>query len=122
VIVDVQGGEQQRVEIAEPCPDLGVGRRGVRVAGLDVQPAAFALPVDVGGGLLRGRYGQVGIAPDQVALLRRGGVGPLLGRRLGGVHPLHVPNDAHARPLPHSRRSDATISILYGSSDGARPS
>jgi hypothetical protein len=56
----------------------------------------LAFTVDVARGLLRGGDRVIGVAPDQIALLRGRGVGPLVGERLCGVHPLHVPNDAHA--------------------------
>ena len=96
MVVDVQRGEQQRVEVGQPGPHLGVGGRRVGRPGLRVQPPVGALLLGVGGGLLGRGDGQVGVAPDQVALLRGGRVRALRVGHLGGLHPLHVPDDAHA--------------------------
>jgi hypothetical protein len=54
---------------------------------------AVSLASHIGGGLLRGGDRQIGVSPDQVTLLCGGCAGSLLSRGLGGVGPLHVPND-----------------------------
>jgi hypothetical protein len=96
VIVHVQGGEQQRVQVGQPRPHLGVGSGRVGGARLGVQAPPFPLPLHVGCRLLRRGDRQVGVAPDQVALPGGGGVRPLAVGHLRGVRSLHVPDDAHA--------------------------
>jgi hypothetical protein len=96
VIVDIQRGQQQRVQVGQPGPQVGVGRGGVRGARLHVQPLPFALPFHIGGGPLGRGDRQVGVAPDEFPLPGGRGAGPLLRGGLRGVRPLHVADDAHA--------------------------
>ena len=96
MIVHVERGDQQRVQGAQPRPHLGVGRGRVRRARLHVQPLALTLAFHVGRRLLGRRDGQVGVAPDPLTLLRRGGMRLVLRGRLRGGYALHVPNDPHA--------------------------
>jgi hypothetical protein len=104
VVVDVQCGLQQSVEVGQPGTQVGVGGGRVGGARLHVQPLALPLPFDVGRRMLRGSDRQVRVAADQVPLLRRGRARPVFGRRLRGVRPLHVPDDSHASSsLPGER-------------------